>query len=371
METKYHYNIHLPVNKKMNFFGEMNDTGSVLSKTEMRELRRRRGECENCGTKCFEKHLFKAIAITNGEVVNGRCLQCNPFTEYEIFHEAQKRRKSALRSLRKKKFFRINSESSSIGGNSHEIRNHSFNCNNLPESNSSLSSISVDSTICTQVTSTDFNSEEMKNVDVIDKSVPKYGNAKVDRATNSCIYSQAIAYAAAQLQFEKDSKSSIFDLDEIQILSKMEKLTCSYKDIIEVAALFPFLFRVQQRAIQLLSKFALTESDFLWILNNGFKDIIISGMENFPKDKEFQLDACSFLMKLSAASNESKIAAARAGSVQTILNLMCNFSNDKEVQHFALLLLSDLCQVKEIELLVFKLGGIKTIVEVMTISNKQ
>ncbi|CAB9512605.1 expressed unknown protein [Seminavis robusta] len=63
---------------------DFNATGSVMSKTELEELRRKRGECITCGRKCFQKRLFKMIPITDhGRVLNGRCLNCKPLDATE------------------------------------------------------------------------------------------------------------------------------------------------------------------------------------------------------------------------------------------------------------------------------------------------
>jgi len=56
-------------------------TGSVMSRAQLEDQRRKRGECVTCGRKCFQKKLFKAIPITDhGRVLNGRCLNCHPLT---------------------------------------------------------------------------------------------------------------------------------------------------------------------------------------------------------------------------------------------------------------------------------------------------
>jgi hypothetical protein len=58
---------------------DFNATGSVMSKIQLQELRKKRGECVICGRKCFHKKLFKMIPINDhGRVLNGRCLGCNP-----------------------------------------------------------------------------------------------------------------------------------------------------------------------------------------------------------------------------------------------------------------------------------------------------
>eukprot|EP01082_Thalassiosira_pseudonana_P015466 g14528.t2 g14528 g14528.t1 contig9:2053177-2056627(-) len=45
----------------------------------MREQRKMKGECEDCGQKCFEKRMFKSTPLTIPNVVHeGRCLKCHP-----------------------------------------------------------------------------------------------------------------------------------------------------------------------------------------------------------------------------------------------------------------------------------------------------
>jgi hypothetical protein len=69
----------------MNDFGEMSNTGAVLSNTEMRELRLKRGECATCGERCFKKSLFKQTPITvHGRILKGRCLNCKPLRADEM-----------------------------------------------------------------------------------------------------------------------------------------------------------------------------------------------------------------------------------------------------------------------------------------------
>lgn len=58
---------------------DFNATGSVMSRAELEDQRRKRGECVRCGQKCYQKKLFKMIPITeHGKVENGRCLNCHP-----------------------------------------------------------------------------------------------------------------------------------------------------------------------------------------------------------------------------------------------------------------------------------------------------
>lgn len=61
---------------------DFNNTGSVMNRKQLEDLRRKRGECITCGRKCFRKKLFKMVPITqDGEVLEGRCLQCQPLKD--------------------------------------------------------------------------------------------------------------------------------------------------------------------------------------------------------------------------------------------------------------------------------------------------
>lgn len=46
---------------------------------KIREQRKLKGECEDCGQRCFQKTMFKSTPLTIPNVVyEGRCLKCNP-----------------------------------------------------------------------------------------------------------------------------------------------------------------------------------------------------------------------------------------------------------------------------------------------------
>jgi len=46
---------------------------------KVKEQRKMRGECEDCGQRCFLKSMFKSTPLTIPNVVyEGRCLKCNP-----------------------------------------------------------------------------------------------------------------------------------------------------------------------------------------------------------------------------------------------------------------------------------------------------
>lgn len=46
---------------------------------QLQEMRKMRGECPDCGQKCFDKRMFKSTPLTIPNVVyEGRCLKCRP-----------------------------------------------------------------------------------------------------------------------------------------------------------------------------------------------------------------------------------------------------------------------------------------------------
>lgn len=54
-------------------------TGVGTDAELLREQRKLRGECENCGQKCYEVKMFKRTAVTIPQkVFEGRCISCNP-----------------------------------------------------------------------------------------------------------------------------------------------------------------------------------------------------------------------------------------------------------------------------------------------------
>lgn len=58
-----------------NMGGEITNVG--LNIEQVKHTRHMRGECEDCGQKCFNKTMFKTIPVTiPGKVEDGRCLRC-------------------------------------------------------------------------------------------------------------------------------------------------------------------------------------------------------------------------------------------------------------------------------------------------------
>ncbi|KAL7485507.1 hypothetical protein ACHAW6_011104 [Cyclotella cf. meneghiniana] len=54
-------------------------SGVGADKKTLREQRKLRGECVDCGQKCFEKRIFKSTPLTIPQLVfEGRCLKCRP-----------------------------------------------------------------------------------------------------------------------------------------------------------------------------------------------------------------------------------------------------------------------------------------------------
>jgi len=59
-----------------NLGGDMNHVGKSAS--QLKELRKQRGECVHCGQKCFSKTMFKTVPLSiPNKVQDGRCLRCD------------------------------------------------------------------------------------------------------------------------------------------------------------------------------------------------------------------------------------------------------------------------------------------------------
>jgi len=59
-----------------NLGGDMNHIGKSAS--QLKELRKQRGECVHCGQKCFSKTMFKTVPLSiPNKVQDGRCLRCD------------------------------------------------------------------------------------------------------------------------------------------------------------------------------------------------------------------------------------------------------------------------------------------------------
>lgn len=117
---------------------DLNVTGSVLSRRELEEHRKKRGECIGCGRKCFQKKLFKMIPITNhGHVLNGRCLSCNPLDvkDNQILPAAS--RPASRADL--ERFSRSQRQLASTGGSSRGLGNSSESSRSKSRTSSSMS----------------------------------------------------------------------------------------------------------------------------------------------------------------------------------------------------------------------------------------
>ncbi|KAI2510647.1 hypothetical protein MHU86_3758 [Fragilaria crotonensis] len=111
---------------------DFSSSGSVMSKKQLEEQRRKRGQCLSCGQQCFQKKLFKLIPLTShGCVLEGRCLKCKPLdvTSTDVVLPAVSRpatRQDMERFTRSQSSLRLqgagvnapNSSSSSGGGGS-------------------------------------------------------------------------------------------------------------------------------------------------------------------------------------------------------------------------------------------------------------
>jgi len=164
----------------MNDVSEMMKISQLLSKSQIRKQCKKHGQCKTCGTKCFEKRLFKIIPLTvNDEVLEGRCLRCYPLTASP--HTSQKKKtlmKSGRLSRRYRRMgmlFRTHcSDTSSFSGKS-ESATYYRTSKSISRSVTSV----VDTAIPTEIAYQEFATEEQEEGDVGNSSF----SGKSDSAT--------------------------------------------------------------------------------------------------------------------------------------------------------------------------------------------
>lgn len=63
----------------MNFTG----AGTLMHMDDLIDLRKKKGQCVTCGRQTHIKKMFKMIPLTvSEEVLDGRCLLCNPLDSH-------------------------------------------------------------------------------------------------------------------------------------------------------------------------------------------------------------------------------------------------------------------------------------------------
>ena len=416
----------------MNDFGEMSITGAVLSNTEMRELRMKRGECESCGQKCFKKSLFKQTPLTiHGRVLNGRCLNCHPLEADELEFLPAEVNLASSRDVARA----TQSAPWSSTGNLYEVNHAADNENHHPvffsnrDINASHRTMNSDfdysrrSQLTNMASSKDF---VRGPIDEASSTIEKENERSNNPEPSSLPTSESNQHFNPRNFFQKrglgkkqssgeisehstqspprrgffslstskkswgsqssvgsnrstNNKNAVFgeskrSLVESQQLKALEELndSSSIEDILLTAATFPQNKAIQEKAMHLLANltYNVTASE-LDRLQRQMDDIriVMEVMETFPSEQKLQFDCCSILRNLCISSDIQSFIAQN-GAINCIINCMESFSENVFLQQSAIQALTKIGQNDESLLTILKGGGPKRIVEAMVNHNE-
>ncbi len=391
----------------MNDFGEMSATGVVLSNSEMKERRLKRGECVTCGIKCFKKTLFKSIPISDhGKVLNGRCLQCRPLdvhemtvlpAQVEIASEKDLRRANNSLSSRQKlesSFRKLQNKASlrNLGkkrgsGASSVASSNSLSVALDTKSDSSACSDARNAVMreeaCTPVLDPENSQAIDVNADTIPQTKPapmKQSKVKVDMELRKCENALESALLTNEggvdrsLEYIEDD-SLILDQNEGRKIIEAVDLLADNKptsliEILEVAQKFPSNFCVREAAIQALCEFImhtkLVETDFDLLVNNGGIKLLVSGLKEHTEDDALLTSVCSALGHIITSAQIQK-SLADHDAVPYIIKLFDIFPNCENLIFSCIECLGEVCSEHTNSCRLEELGGEKRIVEAMAL----
>lgn len=374
----------------MNDFGEFDSKGVVLSNTEMRQQRRKRGECEQCGIKCFKKTLFKSIPITDhGNVLNGRCLRCFPIeTEdddevektlpTQVTPENEKRLDTFARDDRMKRTRSLREHNIRNNISLRHLRKTASTGKILEETDMELISENQPSTYPTSPTEDSSTNHPTKPA-VVSEAVPP------TRMVN-----QAVGIAAA-LQLQRDfrarkaeakkekpiesseviadettEKSSSQESDtyqeSIDVLEMNE--SCSLLDVIGILQLYPLDQNIFHKATTRLSK-----ADFTAVhideVTDGAIMILVSGMKSFGKERDIQFNTIVALFNICEQTKSKEMRIAIGSGLVPLVSAFDRFSKDLEIQQILMRLLCRLAETKENETHIMKADAVLRVVQAM------
>ena len=397
----------------MNDFGEMSATGVVLSNSEMKERRLKRGECITCGIKCFKKTLFKSIPISdNGKVLDGRCLQCRPLdvnemtvlpAQVEIASEKDLRRaNSGLISLRSLGVsFRSLQEKTSQRNLRREERSTSTVTSTsiiaatVPKSDSDSPNIVTRDASSSQVhlsrqsktndshpiVQSEINRDLQKCEDTLEASLHlerKFHGGKTKQLARTkkddlmLSSSTPLNNQRGTRSLDIDGDNAVLDQDgESKVIQAIEQLadeSTSLITILQVAQTFSHHFSIQEHATQSLCKFImrtkLVDADMYALVKSGGTQLLISALKEHEKDEEILSSVSAALCHIST-SKQIQISLADHDAVHHIVKCFDNFPDCENMLFSCIECLGDICQESANAYRLEHLGGENKIVETM------
>ncbi len=406
----------------MNDFGEMSSTGAVLSNTEMKELRLKRGECPTCGERCFKKSLFKQTPITiHGRVLNGRCLNCNPLQRDEVEclpaevraalqkdmvragavkshqqpntgflgeEERILRRSTGGVRIDGQEFVRESSDdyspssppkhfSQRLGAYSSndDYRGHLSAINTIFESSDrSLSSTSSRSVSSQHKSKPPTEKRGRLRKQQSDKSGKRNFRARISERWGS---QSSLPKTEETEANNPDSKLSYSESIEMKALDKLAERDNSIDFILETAMSFPEKKAIQLKAMTALSNaivrnFNGTESEDKnsnLIRHGDNIQVVMDAMDSYQDEEGLQLDCCEVLQNLSVLEEMQQIIANHGG-INCVINAMETYPENVDILQNAIGVLMRIGQNSDNQLKILKRGGDRRIVEAMVNHNE-
>ena len=345
---------------------DLNAGGAVMSRSELEEQRRKRGECLTCGIKCFNRKVFKMIPITEpGRVHEGRCLACRPRDDRpgtgggtgreSVRVNGVSRRSSdaaaattvaALAGMEIAKNYRNKKMEAARKAQSHR---------GMFEPNQSAGVV--------------VDPQSSRSLDAPPRQ--SAGRGRLDRGG-------AVNMASPErLQPQRASSSTVDGEEERRLIGRLNESNLPHDEILIVMRSMTDSASVQEEALLALSELhlgdgaAVAEDDggddiAARFASAGGPKAVLAAMKAHANRIEVQIAGCQALGNLSATSPEVQASLGKLGGVGSIVTAMSAHEGDAHLQENAISALANLGACSANHPLFLVEGGIKKIVEAMS-----
>lgn len=393
----------------------IDSSGGVISAEDMRENRRKRGQCVSCGQKCHEKRVFpfKSTPLTiPGLVLNGRCLTCNPIEDNpNKSHLDLGKAISTLevanalsRKVRKRTGNKARSNTVSSGSSDMPIRRDSAKGSNSTRRRGSDSEITPNDRVAAMNTAKDFksmgviqnrthssssrrasktkglNRPSMAELDdsikwtttvenIEEQKMPSTPDVQIiDEEKEN--FDEDESKPAADLSFHMSRQMSLSETNteqkqpDIESILRIIKTSSSVVEIIHIMQENSNTIDIQREACKALGSSTLSPSDQSSVAEHGGLIAVIRAMVKYPRDQRIQESSCQALWNLSATES-NQIEIAKNGGIGAIIDSMKHFQQSSSLQEKAVAALSNLGAVELNQISILQHGGVTAIVDAM------
>lgn len=393
----------------------IDSSGGVISAEDMRENRRKRGQCVSCGQKCIEKRVFpfKSTPLTIPDLVlNGRCLVCNPIVDDSNKpHQHLEKVISTMEvtnvirtKVRKKTVNKTRLHAGSSGSSDLHIRQNPTKATNSTKRRGSDSEIGPGDRMAAMKTAKDFrsmgviqnrthtsttrrapktkalnrpsiaelddsmkwntNSDNLEEQKVTSASnIDEIGEEKNDLSEDESKPS-ADLHVHMSRQMSLNGTNAEQKQPDIEGIVRAVRSSSSVVEIIHIMQENPNTIDIQREACKALGSSTLSPSDQSSVAEQGGLIAVIRAMVKYPLDQKIQEASCQALWNLSATES-NQIAIANNGGIGAIIDSMKHFQKSSSLQEKAVAALSNLGAVEMNQISILQHGGVTAIVDAM------